>query len=196
MKAFIAYRAKITASLLALSAAAILMSQAKAEEKSDESRPARRQLNRPEGARGFPGAIGPVAAGFERIYNILTEEQRTSLREAMQSQREKMRESEEKLRDARKEIFEAALADKFDENAVRQKAAVVAKVEADMLVLRAKAFSEMRPALSSEQLQKLKNSDPSTTGTQTDRPRRRPEVPRDENGLPPKDRVPAEPKSK
>src|SRR5438132_463615 len=100
MKFSSACKVKFTATLLTIAFAAVLTcaAQPKADEKSDASPPERRQVNRPEGARGFPGAIGPLAAGFERIYNLLTEEQRASLRDAMQSQREKIREAEEKLR--------------------------------------------------------------------------------------------------
>jgi len=87
---------------------------------------------------------------------VLTEEQKTSFREAIQSQREKVREIEEKLRDARKELLEAGLKEKFDEEAVRQKAMAAAKLEAEMMVIRAKAFSQMRPPLSTEQIEKLR----------------------------------------
>lgn len=197
MKLFRNYTEKTAraAIIISLSTALTSIAQTRSDEKPDTSSPARRQFNRPEGARGFPGAIAPFAAGFERIYNVLTEEQRASLRDAMQSQREKLRDAEEKLRDARRQIFEAALLDKFDEAAVRDKATAAAKLEAEMMVVRAKAFSQMRPPLSAEQLEKLKNLSSTGSEIQTDRARRRPEVPRDENGLPPKDRVPAEPKS-
>ena len=104
-----------------------------------------------------------------------------------------MRDLEEKLREARKEIFEAGLKEKFDEAAVRQKAMATAKLDAEMTVLRAKAFSQMRPALSAEQIEKLKNLPAQGAGEgQGERTRRRPDVQRDEHGLPPKDRVPAE----
>jgi len=174
---------------------------AAAEPKTDEKTETapRRQLNRerPDG-QGFPGGPGRFAPGFERFFSILTEEQRASLREAMQAQREKMRAVEEKLRDARKEIFEAGLKEKFDEEAIREKATAAAKLDAELTVLRAKAFSQMRPALSAEQIEKLKKLPaPGSEGQgQNERPRRRPDVQRDENGLPPKDRAPAEPKTK
>ena len=130
---------------------------------------------------------------MERLFGLLTDEQRASLRRAMEAQREKMRGLEEKLRDARKELFEAGLKEKFDEEAVRQKAMVAAKLDAELAVLRAKAFSQMRPPLSAEQLEKLKNqASLGPVQRQGERQRQRPEVQRDEHGLPPKDRVPAE----
>ena len=165
-----------------------------AQSNTDEKSPSspRRQFNRTDASGAFPGRFTP---GLDRVLNVLTDEQRASFREAIQSQREKVREIEEKIRDARKEIFEAGLKEKFDEEAVRQKAMAAAKLEAEMMVLRAKAFSQMRPPLSAEQMEKLKNLPSPGIETQSERPRRRPEVSRDENGLPPKDRVPAEPKS-
>src|SRR5437588_2638643 len=113
----------------------------------------------------------------------------------MQAQREKMRELEEKLRDARKEIFMAGLKEKFDEETVRQKALVAANLDAELTVLRAKAFSQMRPSLSAEQIEKLKNLPPAGVGdNQPERPRRRPDIQRDEHGLPLKDKTSVEPK--
>ena len=192
---------RLAAALLSavlLGTAFVAAAQPNSDEKPESS--PRRQLNRerPDGQGVVPGGPGRFAPGFERLFSILTEEQRASLREAMQAQREKMRGVEEKLRDARKELFELGLKEKFDEEAVREKATAAAKLDAEMTVLRAKAFSQMRPTLSAEQIEKLKNLPPpgSEGQGQSERPRRRPEVQRDENGLPPKDRVPVEPKAK
>jgi Spy/CpxP family protein refolding chaperone len=156
----------------------------------------------PAGERGgerlFPGAgLGQFAPGLGRLLGVLTEEQRASLREAMQSQRADARALEEKLRAARQEVFAATLAEKFDEDAVRQKALVLSKLDAEMTVLRAKALSQMRPPLTPEQLEKIKQPGPLNMGDAQVQPRRRrPEVPRDENGLPPKDAPPeAQPKN-
>jgi Spy/CpxP family protein refolding chaperone len=146
----------------------------------------RRQL---AGAPGAPRFI----PGFDRLQSILTEEQRASLREAMQGQREKLRELEEKIRDARRELLTAGLTDKFDEDAVRQKAMAAAKLDAELTVVRAKAFSQMRPVLSSEQLEKLKAA-PAFGNREEEQPaapRRRADIPRDEHGLPLKPGAPA-----
>lgn len=91
---------------------------------------------------------------------LLTEDQRDSMRQAMESQREKMRGLQEKIRDARKSLMKAALTDDFKEDAVHAKALEVAKLEADMSVLRLKALAEVQPALSKEQLEKLMNPQP------------------------------------
>ena len=139
------------------------------------------------------GAAGRFAPGLDRLQAILTEDQRASLREAMEGQREKMRDLEEKTRTARQGLLTAGLTDKFDEEAVRQKALAAAKLEAELTVLRAKAFSKMRPALSPEQLERLK-APPAERGVdQPEAPRRRPEIRRDEHGLPLKDGASAKP---
>jgi len=149
--------------------------------------PAKRPGGSPTDRSERPQPPGPMAgrfaAGFERLFNVLTDEQRASLREAMEDQREKVRDLEEKLRDARKEIFESGLTGKFDEDAVRAKAMTAAKLEAEMTVLRARAFSKLNPPLSGEQIEKIKNAAPGL-GEGREQPRRRPETRRDENGLP------------
>jgi Spy/CpxP family protein refolding chaperone len=136
---------------------------------------------------------GRFVPGMERLQGILTEEQRASLREAMEGQREKMRELEEKTRTARQGLLTAGLTEKFDEEAVRQKALNAAKFEAEITVLRARAFSKMRPPLSPEQIEKLKSPPADRGEDQPEAPRRRPEVRRDEHGLPLKDGAPARP---
>lgn len=141
---------------------------------------------------GPAGALGLFGPGYERLRGVLTEDQRASLRAAMEEQREKVRALEEKLRDARKEIFEAGLTKKFDEAAVREKAMDAAKLEAGLTVLRVKAFSQMRPELSAEQIEKLTNLGPPGGENPDTQQKRRPDRKRDENGLPLKERPPAD----
>jgi Spy/CpxP family protein refolding chaperone len=127
---------------------------------------------------------------------VLTEEQKTSLREAMDQQREKVREIEVKLREATRELYTAGLGEKFDEERLRERAAVVAKWEAEMTVLRFKAFSHMQPQISAEQISRLRDQAGGGEGgpIQGELPRKRSEKPRDENGLPLKEPAPAEKK--
>jgi len=89
---------------------------------------------------------------------VLTEDQRESMRAIMVSQREAMREIQEKMRMARKELLKASLANTFDEETVRVKAMAVAKLEADLTVLRAKALSQVQPPLSDEQVEQIMNA--------------------------------------
>jgi Spy/CpxP family protein refolding chaperone len=127
---------------------------------------------------------------YERILRVLTDEQRSSLREAIFAQREKSRSLEQQIGEARREIFESALVDKFDEQTVRKKLMAAAKMETDLSVIRFKAFSEMKPPLSAKQLDQIRSSSEAAAKPSEGAPagkRKRPEIPRDENGLPLKD---------
>jgi Spy/CpxP family protein refolding chaperone len=129
--------------------------------------PPNQNFRRPPGQPGQQGQFGglaQLAPGLAQMVNELTDEQRQSLRAAMQSQREKMRDIEMKVRDARKEMFEAAVSGKFDEAVVRTKAEGVAKLEAERSVLMAKALSQMTPPLTPEQIEKIKNAQPPQGG--------------------------------
>jgi Spy/CpxP family protein refolding chaperone len=135
------------------------------------------------------GAYGPRAGGgFERVFGVLTEEQRSSFRQAMEGEREKMRELEQKSGEARRELMEAALVDKFDEARVRQKLNALMKVDADLTMIRIRGLSKVEPRLSAEQLEKLRSAaqPDSAGGPGGERKNRSPQGKRDENGLPPK----------
>jgi Spy/CpxP family protein refolding chaperone len=135
-----------------------------------------------------PGAAGRFSQGFEQVLSVLTDEQRASMREAMVADREKIRDLEQKIRESRKELFELGLREKFDEAAVREKAAEAAKLDTEMTILRVKAISKIRPPLTAEQIEKIKNSSgPEMGDSQPEPPRRRHDILRDENGLPLKD---------
>jgi Spy/CpxP family protein refolding chaperone len=81
-----------------------------------------------------------------------------SLREAMNANREQTLQLDEQLRNAHEALFEASVAPKFDEDALRQKAMAAAKLEAERNVLLAKAFSQMKPPLSAEQMAKIRTA--------------------------------------
>jgi Spy/CpxP family protein refolding chaperone len=132
---------------------------------------------------GGPGQFGPA---FGRIFGILTDDQRVSLRQAFEDQRDKARELEEHLRAAREELLNAGLASKFDEELIRQKAMAAARIEAELTVLRAKSLSKIRPPLTPEQVQKLKAPPAPGAEEAPGAPSRgRSPVPaRDEHGLP------------
>jgi Spy/CpxP family protein refolding chaperone len=109
-----------------------------------------------------PNPAGRFAEGFGPGFMVLTDEQRSSVVQAMQVQRDQSRELEQKLREARKELFTSGLDGKFDEEAVRKHALAVATLEAEMAVLRARAFSQVQPPLSPEQIEKIKSSMPAS----------------------------------
>jgi len=166
--------------VFALACATALLARGADENKSDPL-----AGDRPPARFQGQGGYGPrVGGSFERIFAILTEEQRASFRQAMENQREAVRELEQKSAEARRELMEAALVDKFDEGNVRQKLNALMKVDADLTMVRIKALSKMEPALTAEQLEKLWNAmQPEGAGAPNSR-KRRPDAPRDENGLP------------
>jgi Spy/CpxP family protein refolding chaperone len=144
--------------------------------------------------QGQPGRRAQAVPGLDRIFAVLNLEQRTSLRDALQPSGEKMRAVEEKLREARKDLLEKCVAENFDKEAIRNKAVEVGKLEAERTVLFAEAFSKVRPRLTEEQLEKIKNPPPPEPGGRPAlRPEGQPETPprdgrrpeRDANDLPP-----------
>ncbi len=161
------------------------------------------------GQRQFQGAQQPGmmggAGGIARIMMVLTPEQRESMRATAEADREKTRELEEKARDARKAVLDATLEKKFNEAALRQKLEAAAKIDTDLMLLRARALSKIEPPLSDEQLEKIKNPPPmgdmlrqrqgqgtgAAPGALRDQSRPRPpsDGPRDGNDLP----MPAKP---
>jgi Spy/CpxP family protein refolding chaperone len=145
-----------------------------------ERRPSADEFRR--GERPQPRIGASFVPGLERLFGVLTDEQRASFRDVMEGQRDKMRDLEEKIRDARKGLLEASLTKKFDKEAIEKKALAAAKLEAQRSVLLAEAFSKMRPRLTEEQIEKIKNPPPFQPGEG------RPEFrPGDREGRPPRD---------
>jgi Spy/CpxP family protein refolding chaperone len=100
--------------------------------------------------QGGGGGGTPVEA-------ILNPEQRRQFGEEMQGQREKMRELNEKSMRLRRELDEALFGEKLDEGLVRRKTAELSELEAERSLIRARAFAKVRPTLTDEQLERLKN---------------------------------------
>jgi hypothetical protein len=107
--------------------------------------------------RNLPGppVPGRVMESLAPMLGILTPEQRDSLHRAMQAEGEKVRDLDIKLRHARRELFEAGLKGEFNETDVRAIAMAAANAEAELSVLRVKAFSRITPPLSPEQLEEI-----------------------------------------
>src|SRR4051812_40670175 len=110
---------------------------------------------KPTSERQSANLPGRPLDGFGPAFSVLTEEQRMSLARAMQAEREKARELESKLRDARRDLVLAGVNTNFDETAIRKQALEVARMEAEMAVLRAKALSQIQPPLSTEQIERI-----------------------------------------
>src|SRR5215468_7917733 len=86
------------------------------KEQPTERRPAARDFLRDRPQVGGMQAMQVARFAF-LLERVLTDEQRASLRENMEKQRDKTREIEEKLRDARKDLLQASVAEKFEEEA-------------------------------------------------------------------------------
>jgi hypothetical protein len=143
-----------------------------------------------------PNMQGGGVAGFALggPVGVLTDEQRVSYQAAMARQRGRMAELDAQMRAAKQEFVAASVDQKFDENAMMQKAMAAFRPEAEMAVLRAKAMSEVQPPLTAEQIEKIKATQPGPV--RPARPRQQLENPAprapaantntDINGLPPK----------
>jgi len=92
------------------------------------------------------------------IVSVLTDDQRKSYRQALQAQREKLHDLETKMVEARKDLTTVSASGTFDENAVRTKAAYIGNIEVELAVVRARALSQVKPPLTVEQIEQMKNS--------------------------------------
>ena len=82
---------------------------------------------------------------------VLTEEQRTQLRESMQASQADLAPLTEKLATAQKEALKAALAKNPDEKVVRAKIEAVAKIQTDIAMLRFKSVKAVASTITDEQ---------------------------------------------
>ena len=90
-----------------------------------------------------PGGGGPGG--------ILTQEQRTKMRETMQALQADLTPLTNKLATVQKDAVKAALAKDADEKTLRAKIEAVAKVQTDIALLRFKAVKEIASTLTEEQ---------------------------------------------
>lgn len=98
------------------------------------------------------------AGAYSAIMREMSEEQRSTLMEAMQDVSADARDVSEKLRTARKEMEDAIYSAQPDPEVIRKDAAVIGEMEAKMGLLRAKVFAKIRPMLTPEQLEKVEKT--------------------------------------
>lgn len=82
---------------------------------------------------------------------VLTEEQRTQLRESMQAAQAELAPLNEKLAAAQKEALKAALAKTPDEKVIREKVEAVAKIQTEIALLRFKSVKGVVGTITDEQ---------------------------------------------
>lgn len=97
-----------------------------------------------------PGGGGPMG--------VLSEEQRASYQKNMADTRAEQMEINAKLQATQREITEMMYSLKVDENQIRQKMMEEANIQADIVILRAKAFANIQPPLTEEEFAKFKEA--------------------------------------
>ena len=102
--------------------------------------------------------LAQPAGGRGGRATMLDDQQRELFRQALQKNNDQLRALDNKLQQAQKELMHAALAENFDEKVVQEKADAVAKIQAQITVLNAKALSTVAPTLKPEQKQELETS--------------------------------------
>jgi Spy/CpxP family protein refolding chaperone len=142
--------------------------------------------NQPPHLQALPGGPGAPGARPGGLQGILSEEQWASFQKINAETRDKVMELRPKISAAQREALEAGLSAKFDEALVQQKAQVVAQLYAEMLVAQAKAFSEIQPPLSAEQIEKIKDLQRPSVNPRMLHPAAPPPAATNQNGLPPK----------
>lgn len=97
-----------------------------------------------------PAGGGGRGGGF-----ALDDQQRTALREALQKDTEAVQKLDEKLRAAQKELMKVVLAEKQDEAQIKEKAEAVAKIQTEMIMIRAKAWGTISPTMKPDQREQM-----------------------------------------
>jgi len=150
MKKHFWHRGSILAALLALGMGSSVLNAADA--------PAAATPDAGGGGRGGRGGGGRGNFQGRGTVLALDDQQRQLFREALDKDRETLAKLNDKLQAAQNELLRATLAENFDEKVVAQKADAVGKIEAEIMVIQARAFSAVAPTLKPEQRQELENS--------------------------------------
>lgn len=93
--------------------------------------------------------------GMQSIMQEMNEEQRAAMREMFMEMRESGQGLMQKIQRHRAELQELMSARTINEKAIRDKVMAVAKLEADSMIMRAKAFAKLRDAGVDEKVLKM-----------------------------------------
>ena len=130
---------------------------ASASLKAQQTNAPARPIAHSQGANGGQGVAGFAIGG---PVGVLNDQQRASYESIMNGQRGRLAELQSRLRAARQDLVATSVDQKFDENVIRQKALMVARIDAEMMVLRVRVFSQVQPPLTPEQIEKIKAGEP------------------------------------
>ena len=156
-KTFTSLKTLLTALVAGMTLAPML---ATAQDRDDKPRP--RPSDRPKASDRPSGQARPQGGQprgdyfLMRFRTILSEEQAASLREKAEASREAMSELGKKLFEKRRGMMGLVLAQPVDKKAIRTALRAVAKLEGDIAIMRAEIIAAIKPPLSKEQLDKLK----------------------------------------
>ena len=154
-----------------------------AEDSDEKPRPRPSDQARPQGGQ-------PRGDYFMyRFRGILTDEQGVSLRENTEASREAMAELGKKVFEKRRGMIGLILVQPVDKKAIKSAIKEIAKLEAEITIMRAEMIAAIKPSLSEEQIAKLKQPPRRPQG----RPQSRPQQGRPSPDRP--QRPPAERKS-
>ena len=110
-----------------------------------------------EGQRGPGNAPFNQQFNPQELFRDLNDDQRNALRGFFEAQQNVMRETGERSMRLRREIAESAMADKPNEQAIREKIMQAAQLEAEATIVRARAFAQVRDRLPKETVERLRN---------------------------------------
>ncbi len=89
-------------------------------------------------------------------FGVLSEEQLASYQKSLAAKQQEYSDLSAKLQAVDREVFDAMYSDKVDEKLIREKVQAAAAISADISLLRAKAFSEIQPPITPDELAKFK----------------------------------------
>ena len=102
-------------------------------------------------ASALPAAAQAQGGGGGMRGGMLTQDQRTKMRDSLQSSQTQLTQLNEKLAAAQKEAITAMLAKDATDKTVQPKIEAVAKIQTEIALLRFKGVKEIAPTLTDEQ---------------------------------------------
>ena len=106
---------------------------------------------------GFMKHHRGMGYGLRALLSLdLSDAQKTEVANILKKYRDDMRTSADKLAEAKKNMGEMIHADEFNEAEIRKAFQAISPIKEELVVLRAKIISEIKPVLTPEQIETLK----------------------------------------